>query len=292
MSLENKIGNFVKGAKDVAMYVVKHPVKTVATVGLVTALAGCNLNTPDPATSDNNIYIALNGAVPYEKVIGNPYIESGATATNEAGESVPYDITQYNFDTDDDGYEELGEGVTMYSATNSEGKVFSKGRNVQNVIESQRLEDIANALSITPDGQGGMKTAMEVANDEEFYLERGENDNVNDDIEGEYSVVGSLLDSNGIPHNYSFDGFISNQDGFSVDVKNYPNSVLTGYVEGKAGISSIKDRDGDGVDDISRFRNMDILSSGVLSVDAISVCLTENPWDIKWIKYTETWTPK
>jgi hypothetical protein len=304
MILVDKIGGFghsvssfaykvicaVKGAGE---YISKYPVKAAIVGFVVLSFTGClDFLTPDsPPVEDTTApVITLQGDNPQSGYVEDPYIESGATAFDDVDGDVSSNVV---IDSSTVDTSNVGSYVVEYDVSDTAGNPATGLERTVNVDWEPGLEEIANTETLMDHPTEPRKmTALEAYESLGGVLNRGTNDNVADNIEGLYDVAGSWESSTGATNTYSFSGEISNQDGFLVDITNYPDSVLTGNVDDKITMSSLKDIYGDSLNDIARFRDVNILPLGVLNAEEIRIYLTEDGGGRRWVRYIETWTLK
>ena len=131
-------------------------------------------------------------------------------------------------------------------------------------------------------------------NGSKFELPRGTNDNIVDNIVGDYIVTGSVgIDNLGNPQGANgLSVVFSNQNGFSINkllasYYEFDNSVLTGFSENKVGIVHNWDYAGDSNPERIVFSNITILENGNLQVDRLELFSSIDSGR-QWERYTET----
>jgi hypothetical protein len=118
-------------------------------------------STADNSSEEQSLTVEINGDDEVDVVLGNDYIELGATAEDSNGSEVDVDVNSSGVDTT-----KIGSYVVTYSATDSVGNSVSKNR-VVNVVNPKVLVE---SLDITDERCGSWQNITISKEDkDEFY---------------------------------------------------------------------------------------------------------------------------
>ena len=289
---------------------IKETGKTIRNTAIIGAAAlslyacpPCPVPTPNPEPTPDTVkpIVSINRENPYEVYVGDdvPYM-LGVLANDETDGNIT-DRVSYSPEIGED------EGVysVEYKAKDNAGNEGTNTGDFKRITEDGLAKLFDDFQTLIPNGEGGFYTPREAIDNmtfdkvdmegnnlgkSSFELPRGTNDNVADNIVGNYLVTGRGIDNLGTPYAYSgFNVSFSGQSGYVVDKvwagELLKDSVLTGSADGKVGIAHLNYY-GDTEPWSVTISNIDLIDRD-LAADSLELFLRNDGTGREWIRFTE-----